>query len=239
MTKTEFYNSLVNLYLKTGQGAPYLLFKNKMGEKFDFIINSLKEEGLIKLITQRYNHLPDDIWVCLTKGYCVEEGNTEELLLFRYYLGILDEDDKTTKSGFSLSAGSNKIRQSPELIEKYLNWLTTNQDKLQEIKTIKNLILDNKVGENLKNFIKNKSWFKENKNNEEILRINNQKISKLQKQKNILKELIPLERKSEKYVNSVVKHENELIDVDKELLLRKELNMFLEQNKDKKISELV
>jgi len=239
MTKTEFYNSLVNVYLKTGQGVPYLLFKNKMGEKFDFIINSLKEEGLIKLITQRYNHLPDDIWVCLTKGYCPEEGNTEDLLLFRYYLGILDEDDKTTKSGFSFSAGSKKIRQSPELIEKYFNWLKTNQEKLAEIKTIKKVVLDNKIGENLKNFIKNKSWFKENKNNLEILRINNQKISKLEKQKNILQELIPLERKSEKYKNSVIKHENELTDIDNELLLRKELNMFLEQNKDKNIQELL
>lgn len=127
MTKKEFYNKVVEIYQKTGQGTPDFL-RAKLGDK---IIDELIQEGKLKLVVTKFNHLPDDRTLCLTKGYCVEDhtqgNNLSALFYMRVYRGI-DEISRIGAERFMLKDAIKNV----EFMEKYVVWLKENEKQLTE-----------------------------------------------------------------------------------------------------------
>lgn len=128
MNKSEFYNSVVNVYNETGQGVPELIKFNLPNPN---IVDELISEGFLKVVVTPYNHLPDDRTLCLTKGYCVEEeddGNwIGPLSYVRFYRNI-------EQSSLSVRVGmdNESLSKNPEFLKGYSEWLGKNHIKLTE-----------------------------------------------------------------------------------------------------------
>ena len=60
MNKKKFYNSLLSLYKKTGQGFALNLFHPT--PDLMNTIDSLISENKVKKVIIQYNHLPDDVF---------------------------------------------------------------------------------------------------------------------------------------------------------------------------------
>lgn len=83
--KEKFYNILVGLTAKTGQGFPSGL-QDRIGARK--AIEELIKEGRVKEVTMgSIGHA----FICLTGVYCVEEeSNTKCISFLRHFLGVKD-----------------------------------------------------------------------------------------------------------------------------------------------------
>ena len=139
MNKAELYNAAVNVYNQTGQGIPGgLLRMNGLSDALDELIS----EGLLKSIRQKYSYLPNDEWVCLTKGFCVEEtykDKTSDLSFIRIYKGLEPQADLTIEKALS----------NVKFKEEYDKWVLRNKEKFNLYEEI---VLTNKI-DNIKNYI--------------------------------------------------------------------------------------
>ena len=138
MTKKEIYNAVVEIYKKTGQGIPRFVWK----QLNDSFIQELIDEGKLKKVTISYSHVPDDEFLCLTKGFCPEEGgkNTTGLTFMRVYLGVND---------LGLGITQTELFKDKDNKKHYEEWLATNADKLKETDEILAGRLDEAVSKNL------------------------------------------------------------------------------------------
>lgn len=165
MKKIDLYNGLVNLTKKTGQGlAP--IIEMKIGSK---AINSLISDGLVKRVSVRYSTMPNEEWICLTRGYCVEEDfrnekwNGRALDFIRYYLskGV---QPKKRKGGIDLEymawEGVEKYK------ELYNEWLEENLEKILETQSTELLVGDSKEESFFTDkeliFLQKRDWYKNN-----------------------------------------------------------------------------
>jgi hypothetical protein len=228
MNKVELYNKIVNVYKATGQGTS-MIISHSIGRD---LINELVEDGLVKIIRQNYNHLPDDEWICLTKGYCVEEDyiekDTESLTFMRLYIGL---NELISLGGFKFTS-SNAIKD-PEFMKRYVIWLEKNKDKLAEISTIEHL--DETIGDTLKDdiveYIKSRTWYSKN----DIVSVCLKKMSDINddmyKQISILTELINLKNTSsetrERYSETLNENIKEKEELEKELKIRNRIERWL------------
>lgn len=123
MTIEEFYDKAVSIYQKNGQGLPYKLMK-----PYHHLANELINMGLLKIIINRYNHLPDDEWLCLTNVICPEESMSQKdssvLHFLRYYLGVKED-------GIFANIPKNDDFQT-----KYKIWLEDNREELEKIPSL-------------------------------------------------------------------------------------------------------
>lgn len=220
MTKKEIYNAVVEIYKKTGQGIPRFVWK----QLNDSFIQELIDEGKLKKVTISYSHVPDDEFLCLTKGFCPEEGgkNTTGLTFMRVYLGVND---------LGLGITQTELFKDKDNKKHYEEWLATNADKLKETDEILAGRLDEAVSkksseekkgkptkktkpvlskaeiEHLKErgcYERNESVKNVNKNITESIDVNDELIGKL-------RQIIPLcEMKKEKYKEEIVKYKFEL-----------------------------
>jgi hypothetical protein len=159
MNKIELYNKIVEIYKKTGQGTPKFIETKIGSEPIEDLIN----DGLIKIVTEPFNHLPDNVTICLTKGYCVEEdlskGDHSALTYMRIYLNI----DPVIQIGGNVLTLKDAIQDS-DWMDGYSKWLHKNKDKLAEISTIEKLDESNLPGlsEELVEYIKTLKWYEDN-----------------------------------------------------------------------------
>jgi hypothetical protein len=159
MTKVEFYNSIVSVYQKTGQGVPGFL---RLRLPDPSIVDELISDGLIKSVTINYSHLPNDEFLCLTKGYCVEEEGKDAsaLLCLRMYLGI----DPVIDMGQTQLSREDAFKRV-DVMSKYAAWLTKNEVSLKEMETISPLPdeeIDTNLNEETISYLKTRSWYKDN-----------------------------------------------------------------------------
>jgi len=122
MDKLEFYNAVINMYNKTGQGVPGRILRP---HGVSDVIDELIKDGLLKSIEQHYSFVPDDEWICLTKGYCAEEQENymQALTFVRIYRGVED---------LGLGMKSDDVLANPEYQALYAKWMDDNHDKLTE-----------------------------------------------------------------------------------------------------------
>jgi len=242
MKKIEFYNAMVDVYQKTGQGVPYFL-KNRLPNPR--IVDDLIKDGLVKIVTTHYSTLPDDKTLCLTKGYCVEEDisnrDSQALSYIRMYLDI----DPIISLG-SIQLSIDDAKNNPDFMDGYNEWLAENKDKLDEMKNVTHLkdgdISEFKaedLSEEESDYLKTRFWYKKNKTiNECLMNLNegNNDIEKLLKN---YKQMIDLKysSKSENHLKTVKKDEEEFSKLKKEQEIRSKIELFLLSIEDK--SELI
>jgi hypothetical protein len=161
MNKVELYNKIVEVYKKTGQGVPSFI-KFSIGQD---VINELVEDGLIKIVVQQFNYLPDDEKLCVTKGYCVEDDymndkNSRALDYIRMYLN----HDPVIDFGSALKVTLKQAFSNVDLVKGYAVWLEKNKKALDEMENIQ--FLDDtslELNEELIDYIKTRDFYKENK----------------------------------------------------------------------------
>lgn len=131
MTKQELYKAAVAVYKETGQGLPgRLLRAHSMGSAIDELI----AEGRLQSIRESNAYLPNEEWICLTKGYCMEasEETVDNLNFIRVFLNV-------PMLVNSLGDGEFPIEEAladKEFMAKYNCWKIENEASLNEIATI-------------------------------------------------------------------------------------------------------
>lgn len=230
MTKREIYNGLVGLYQKTGQGAPKYIFGSNMNK-----INELINEGLVKIVTIPYNHLPDDVMVCLTNVYCTEEyPKTMALQYMRLYLDCpvehhifkTEKDDNYDKWVNENKLLLEKIPNTPLYVDNDVISVTNDIESYNDIIT----------------FIKDKKHYIENKTIVECVEINNIRTTELNELIKLTNEILSLyNMKKDKSENDDIKITENKIELEKyktELNKRKDAINFLSTfNRDKHIRD--
>jgi len=215
MTKKELYDAIVNVYLETGQGTSGIIIKMK--SQLRIPMQSLIDDGLIKKVDIRFNHLPNDDFYCLTDRYCVEEDEDPGALSYiRYYLGHNDMGLNVTRS---------QVEGSSDFMTGYRNWLQKHKEELRNSFDRKNVeVSDMTLNEEEINFLKSKSWYTENKTIGDCISRNREGESTDRELIGLYNRLISLEKISSK---DSKKNEDELEKVEKNLRIRDKINYFL------------
>lgn len=227
MNKIEFYNKIVDLYNKTGQGTP-LFVGAKIGMS---IVDELIEDGLVKIVTHQYSYLPNDETICLTKGYCVEDDVHENVLALnciRFYLNF----DPVVELGKVATVTLKECIQNFEFMEKYVEWFKKNKEKLDEIKDIEYLE-ESELNDETIEFLKDKVWYEKNKTVSQCIKIIDESAELCKKSLSLYKELITLMGKDDSFKSELNVHiENRKI-TEKDLKFYNRLKNWLE-TKDSK-----
>lgn len=130
--KIHFYNSLVDCYYKTGQGFPGKIMRVHGGE--GPVIDELIKDGLVKSVMIKYSTCDDDEWICLTKGYCVEESYGDYLNKDMDNLTFIKIYRNSKNDVAHLTGGKTVVQlfENKEFKKKYNLWLGKNMKKLNE-----------------------------------------------------------------------------------------------------------
>lgn len=236
MNKAELYNKIVDIYKKTGQGTAGFI-RMKIGSD---IIDELIEDGLIKSVVQTYSYLPNDEWLCLTKGYCVEENDHSALSFMRMYMKI-NPIFELGKIVFTLEDAFN----NPDYVKGYNEWLEKNKEKLDEIKDIQYLQTDNlpELNSDVTEYLKSRRWYKENELISKCLFDLTETDVNNEKQLSIYEELIKLENMPsvrERYTDALKEHIKERDELKKEMKIRSKIkNWLLSKNQNEKIQSFI
>jgi hypothetical protein len=130
MTKQELYKAAVDVYKETGQGLPgHILRPHGLGALLDELIS----EGKLKVIDGDNMFIHNEEWICLTKGYCLEESDEgiDNLNFIRAFLNIETLVDDNGDD-FPLE----EALKDKDFMEAYNIWLVENKKELDEISTI-------------------------------------------------------------------------------------------------------
>ena len=129
MRKEEFYNIVVDIYKKTGQGLAGFVTLKTGREALDELV----AEGKLKTYVNHYSYLPDDEWICLTGVYCAEEdmqnGEGRALTFIRRYLNIPNDSGIEKKIQEYLDANP---KEKEKLDNDYNTWLNKNKELLEK-----------------------------------------------------------------------------------------------------------
>lgn len=124
-TRKEMYEAVVSVVSECGQGISYIFLTRELKE----LAQELIDEGVCKKVTIPFNHLPDDHFLCLSKGYCVEEERGGNLGFLRYYKNIPEEGPFQNLDVW--------FKKEKGLEEKYNEWLKQNKEQIDLVKTLK------------------------------------------------------------------------------------------------------
>ncbi len=226
MTKAQFYKSIVDLYIKTGQGLTSAVVK--MDSNFRLKIDSLIKEGYIKEVSVAHS----DVWYCLTDRYCVEEDpNPSAYSFIRYYL---NHDD------LGLGVKRDYIDKNKNLKAKYLKWLELHKTELEESFSKKPAEIEEKKEEFTDSeieFIISRSWYKKSIKEavpmiNDVLSINNTKIVVISQLISLLK--IQKEKSNNTIDNStkIAEYEQEIKNITENSTLRHKIIRILSEHKE-------
>ncbi len=228
MNKSEFYNSVVNVYNATGQGVPGFLRGRAVSDRD---LDSLIAEGLLKVVTIHFSHLPDDETICLTRGYCVEEEITRKdtavLSYVRFYKGI--------PQGMEDIGGPNNemLSKDPGWMKGYNEWLAKNSEKLKE--KIEPIIPTSKsefLNEAEKKLLTSRESFKKNLTVRECLVVVRDYLATCNKLVKTYTELISLTKGDKKYEEKNREYKISLEKEKKEIEIRTRIEDFMQMCPD-------
>ena len=202
------------------------------------VIDQLIEEGFLKEVTIRFNHLPDDSTICLAKGYCVEEDmldrDTTPLAYLRLYKGL--EQGLEHITGMT----NEKLVQSPDFMSGYTEWLKKNHEKLtQVINPVDEEMAFHPLNLEEREYLISRDWYKSNLKIDKAIDEMRDKTGRLREEISLHRQMINLceGRPSHKdnYDKSVVGK----AEAEKELKIRERISDFLNtcKNKSTKIQE--
>jgi len=230
MNKTEFYNSVVEVYNKTGQGVPGFL-RSKMDNR---VIDQLIEEGFLKEVTIPFNHLPNETNICLTKGYCVEEDmlnrDITPLSYLRLYKGLEQGLEHIT------GVGNDKLVQNPDFMVGYAEWLKKNHEKLTEvINPVDEEMIFHPLSPEEKEYLISRDWYISNEKIERIIDLMRDKTGRLREEISLHKQMINLCEGRESYKDNYDRSVVGKAEAENELKIRERISDFLNTCKNKSI----
>lgn len=247
MTKSEVYKSIVDITKKTGQGMSGIL-RVKGGDNVNRYLDQLINDGYVKACKTggSIGHPESNIFYMPTKGYNVWEDDGDDgedlrnkgkgryLRFVRLYLGILPETEHHDENLKWLNPTASMFIRNAEQMKEYAKWLDINQDALKEMLELEPILFDDeKLNTDAIEFIKNRSWYKENKSIDEcttdIIKCNN--ISK--QIINLTKQYINLcEEKGDTTSNGYKEKKSNLQTEEKEIELRNDILAIIRTSTD-------
>lgn len=127
MTKSEVYNLIVDFYYKHGQGIPSFA-RSEANTK---LLDELIEEGKLKVVRMNFSYLPDGEFICLTKGYCVEENMRDNYMFALSCIRVYRNVQEIVNVG-KLKMNRDTLMQDKDFMERYTKWIDENKEKLEE-----------------------------------------------------------------------------------------------------------
>lgn len=245
MTKAEVYKMVIDMQLQSGQGCSGIV---KLGNDPTVAghLDELIEEGLVKACDTggSMGHPESRIFYMPTKGYNVWEDEDpneysrfkgRNLHLVRLYLDILPEGQEDPDN-FTRTV----MLQDPEWMKKYSDWLEINKDELEIMKNLDNCY-DEPIFEftqEEKDYIKTRSWYKENKTIKESLKASNGFVSDRNEIISINNKLIKLyTQKGDE--SEAEKAREDIKNCEQEIFERKRINKWLmSQDGDSQIQDI-
>jgi len=210
MTKTDLYNSLIDLRKKTGQGGSKKLLKYGV-PNLERILEELISEGKVKLVEDRR---VDDTWICLTEGYCVESDLDhnkfqlcDELTYVRIYLG----QEKPIELGELCTLTLLNAIKDEKVMSGYVEWLVKNKkslDLMMNMKKVKSK--KSTLSESAIQYIKNKKMYNNNGSIKDLLN-NITEVIDLSKQLVSLKKTLKSKNKDAKNTKDIKELEDEIV----------------------------
>jgi hypothetical protein len=194
MKKSEFYKKLIELYKSTGQGIPYGILPSNIKD----IVDSLVKDGLVKLVTIHYSYLPNDVFVCLTGTYCVEEDSDKASLTYmRIYLNVED---------LGLNTKLSDVKKDPKyssIMKGYNEWLNKNKEELEKVDTldsdISDEILVDQLSSDVLEYLKKLKCYRDNYSIQDSIYYIKDFLGNVRKQLELSNQLVSLYRIKKNY----------------------------------------
>ena len=221
MTKQELYTKIIEIYKKTGQGTSTYIMKDP---EIKYLVKELISDGLFKIVSITNSTLPDDEFICLTKGYFSEEdSDTNSLTYMRIYMGL----EKVIDLGRLKTLTLKESLKDPKLMANYSAWLTKNHKKLIEFNSIPTTITSkNELSKKEKDFLNSFDYFKKPRTKKEtISELEDIKIN-MDKQFKAYDSLISLLKMSNGYENKLLKYNKEFAELKEEYKLIEDILYF-------------
>lgn len=219
MNRYEFFNLLLDLYKKTGQGIDRNLVARKVNTNF---VDELVEEGKVIITHHSYSYLSSEDWIqpagfYNTEADCNKLGNQLPLIFIRKFLKIenvlLNQDL------------NDKIENDPELKVEYFAWKEKNKellDKFNNIEKYKIPLVEIKKSEQLTEkqikILTSYNTFKNELKISQCIDLISNDLVRLNKIIKVSNDLIKLLKESIKKENHPKKHENELVKTSDDLI---------------------
>jgi len=165
-------NSIIKLTKETGQGLALSIIRVASPE-YGRLVDELIEEGKVDIHIKHYSMLPSDEWVVPAGCYfAIKDDETYHpgaLIFMRMYLEIED---------LGVGLKISKVLKDVHSMENYAKWLKDNEQKLIDLVNMKEIeFIPNQLDDNTKNWIKDKTWYKNNDTVESCLNLS-EKVSK-------------------------------------------------------------
>jgi len=252
MTKTEVYETVVDITKKTGQGLSGIV--KVMGEHADSIshyLDELIEEGYVIACDTggSIGHPESNIFYMPTKGYNVWTDEGPDLAQFeysrhkgryltnvRFYLGAmdieedydgLDEDDKNLKR--HLNPSMLFLAKQTEFMKQYAEWLERNEESLQEMLNLEVIEFGNEpLDETTVELLTSRGWYTDNNTVGEAKSKNIDRINTIEEILRLSKRWMELKEQGnqtddEDYTN----RKNQIIEDETELKSRQKLDRLM------------
>jgi hypothetical protein len=225
LSKSEFYNSLVGLREKTGQGMELKLAERVIPK---FLIDELVEEGLLEYNKRNAGYFGTETWISITYGYSVERYYNDNLFqpltFIRTFLGNeipidLGKDNKITRE---------KLLKEEGFKDDYAEWLVDNFEELSKIKNTP--LLEEKIdkpADEVIEYLRNMKCYKSNNSVEECHRTIDGRFLNNQRLLHTYKELLLLEKDNPKYQDAYNEHKADYDKLKIEMQWDKKLLHFL------------
>ncbi len=228
MTKREIYEGAISIQKKCGQGLSGIV--GQASFEVQELLDELVEEGSLKLVRNRNNYLPDDIWYFPNTGYCVFEyfSDKRALSFVRMFLGNTED--------IFINLPYTTFVQDPELMKAYSDWLIKNKEQLDiminlddEYKGEDVLFTNEEIVD-----IKSKEWFTDNKSVKECLQESRDRVGDLEETISLNERIITLYKQKGNSEKEIEECDKSIEDTKKQIKFRKRLHNYLDgldQNK--------
>ncbi len=227
MTKREIYEGAISIQKKSGQGLSGIV--GQASFEVQELLDELVEEGSLKLVRNRNNYLPDDIWYFPTTGYCVFEDFSDKRTLgfVRMFLGDTE---------IFLNFPYTTFIQDPDYMKAYSDWLIKNKEQLdiminldEEYKGEDVLFTDKEIED-----IKSREWFTDNKSVKDCLQESRNRVKELEEMISLNGRIITLYKQKGNSEKEIEECEKSIEDTKKQIKFRKRLHNYLDSLDQKK-----
>lgn len=236
VNKETFYNWVVDIYLKTGQGLSGKIILSKVSRE---PLDELVAEGKLKTIKEHFSYFPDEEWICLVDVYCVEEEmkkggvHTRALDFIRRYLGM--SRDSVIDKKVDIFFAENPDEKA-KYDQQYNDWLETNKEILEKSFQVQKMIVPEEatettkyISKDIREYAKEFGWYEDNSVSD-ALKITTRRITLGEEMVGLLKRAIQIDNTS--------KRQDDLKKAEFELKMDKKIQEIFLISDKKLISEI-
>jgi hypothetical protein len=251
MTKSEFYKALIEVQKSTGQGTTdFVIFKDA---KLKIYLDEFIKEGLMRVVTIPFTHLPDSRYIVPTTGYCVwgyddvcDKNTGWDLSFVRMFLGQTENITTGVKNtdangyGDPYKMSLSEVLQDPIFMKGYSEWLDKNMDQLNIMLNLDETYKgpDASLSDDCIDWVMGREWYTSNETIRECINRSNDAGKNEDQIISLTKQMISLCSRSSKPEDEV-KYVAELEEVKKVRSYRNDFEVLYSDRLDERIQDVI